>query len=103
MHHSEPMRFVLFIGHVITIFFLCFSEMMDPSTPMGMLMENMEYLPDILPAMMTYMNSEEGVRFGGGIWGWGYSRKRRGSGWGEKRVCFLSFIRKLNNYSICRL
>ena len=68
---SELVRFVLFIDHVITIIFFCLSDMMDPSTPMGMLMENMEYLPDILPTMMTFMNSEEGVRFeGGGIWGW---------------------------------
>ena len=36
--------------------------MMDASTPLGMLVENMEYIPDILPAMMTFMNSEEGVR-----------------------------------------
>ena len=37
--------------------------MMDVTTPLGMLVENMEYMPEVLPAMMTFMTSEKGVSF----------------------------------------
>lgn len=37
-------------------------DMMDETTPLGMMVETMEYIPEILPAMLTFMNSEDGVR-----------------------------------------
>ena len=44
------------------VFFLhYFSEMMDVTTPTGMMVENMEYMPDIVPAMLNLMNREDTV------------------------------------------